>query len=60
MPHRRGKEIFRRIPDYPVKRSGKPAKPVVELVVDYAVPDIVDYVVEVRRMRGSEVLDVIL
>ncbi|MDI1330896.1 hypothetical protein [Pseudomonas sp.] len=59
MPHRRDTEIFRRIPDYPVKRSGKPVKDVVELVVDYAVPNIADYVVEVRRMKGSDVLDVI-
>lgn len=59
MPHRRDKQIFRRIPDYPAKRSGKPEKDVVELVVDYAVPNIADYVVEVRRMKGSEVLGVI-
>ncbi|WNZ81617.1 DUF7002 family protein [Pseudomonas sp. P108] len=59
MPHRRGTEIFRRIPDYPVKRSGKPIKTVVELVVDYSVPNIAEYVVDVRRMRGSEVLEVI-
>ncbi|MBD8824975.1 DUF7002 family protein [Pseudomonas sp. CFBP 13602] len=59
MPHRRGTEIFRRIPDYPVKHSGKPDKTVVELVVDYAVPDIASFVLEVRRMRGSEVLGVI-
>ena len=59
MPHRRDTEIFRRIPDYPVRRSGKPIKTVVELVVDYSVPNIAEYVVEVRRMRGSEVLEVI-
>lgn len=59
MPHRRGKDIFCRIPDYPVKRSGKPAKTVVELVVDYAVPDVANFVLEVRRMRGGDVLDVI-
>ncbi|PWK45899.1 DUF7002 family protein [Pseudomonas sp. OV226] len=59
MPHRRGIDSFRRIPDYPAKRSGKPIKPVVELVVDYAVPNIAEYVVEVRRMQGSEVLKVI-
>lgn len=59
MPHRRGTDVFRRIPDYPVNRSGKPEKKVVELVVDYAVPNIADFVVEVRRMRGSEVLGVI-
>lgn len=59
IPHRRDTEIFRRIADYPVKRSGKPVKNVVELVVDYSVPNITDYVLEVRRMRGSEVLGVI-
>lgn len=59
IPHRRGIEVFRRIPDYPVKTSGRPAKAVVELVVDYAVPNIADYVLEVRRMRGSEVLGTI-
>lgn len=59
IPHRRGTDVFRRIEDYPVKSSGKPVKAVVELVVDYAVPNIGDYVVEVRRMKGSEVLGVI-
>ncbi|MGY3306898.1 hypothetical protein ACVK1X_006229 [Pseudomonas sp. PvR086] len=59
MPHRRGTDIFRRIPDYPVKRSGKPDKTIVELVVDYAVPDIAKFVLEVRRMKGNEVLGVI-
>ncbi len=59
IPHRRGKDIFYRVPDYPVKRSGKPVKEVVELVVDYAVPNIANFVVEVRRMKGSEVLSVI-
>ncbi|NWD52500.1 DUF7002 family protein [Pseudomonas gingeri] len=59
MPHRRGTDVFRRVPDYPVKRSGKPVKDVVELVVDYAVPNIADFVLEVRRMQGSEVLGVI-
>ncbi len=59
MPHRRGTEIFCKIVDYPVTRTGKPKKKVVELVVDYAVPNIADYVLEVRRMKGNEVLDVI-
>lgn len=59
IPHRRGTQVFRRIPDYPAKSSGKPDKNVVELVVDYAVPDIADFVVEVRRMKGTEVLGVI-
>ncbi|MFQ6591061.1 MULTISPECIES: DUF7002 family protein [Pseudomonas] len=59
MPHRRSTGIFCKIADYPVKRSGNPVKDVVELVVDYAVPNIADFVVEVRRMQGSEVLGVI-
>ena len=59
IPHRRGTDIFCRIPDYPVKRSGKPVKNIVELVVDYAVPNIANFVLEVRRMKGSEVLSVI-
>lgn len=59
IPHRRGTDIFCRIPDYPMKRLGKPVKNVVELVVDYAVPNIADFVVEVRRMQGIEVLSVI-
>ncbi|MCO8161105.1 hypothetical protein NJC38_02925 [Pseudomonas sp. 21LCFQ010] len=59
MPHRRGRGIFCRIPDYPTKPSGAPVKEVVELVADYAVPDIERFVIEVRRMRGSEVLSVI-
>lgn len=59
MPHRRGTEIFCKIVDYPVTRTGNPKKKVVELVVDYAVPNIADHVLEVRRMKGNEVLGVI-
>lgn len=59
MPHRRGTEIFCKVVDYPVTRTGKPKKKVVELVVDYAVPNIADYILEVRRMKGNEVLNVI-
>ncbi|MEH6494030.1 DUF7002 family protein [Halopseudomonas sp.] len=59
IPHLRGTDIFRRIPDYPAKRSGGPVKKVVELVVDYSVPNISDFVVEVRRMQSSKVLGVI-
>ncbi len=56
MPHLRGANTFRRISDYPAGRSGKPLKPVAELVVDYSVPDIARYVIEVNRMKGREVL----
>lgn len=52
----RGLSDFIRISDYPTKLNGAPAKTVVEVVVDYAVPDVADYVVEVRRMRGDQVL----
>jgi hypothetical protein len=56
IPHRRDTSIFKRIPDYPVNRSGRPTKEVVELVIDYSVPDITSHVVNVTRMRGDEVL----
>jgi len=52
----RGKDLFKRIPDYPSKKNGKPAKDIVEVVVDYSVPDIRDFVVKVQRMRGDEVI----
>jgi hypothetical protein len=57
MPHARGMEDFKRIADYPTKkRSGAPYKEVVEVVVDYCIPDVATYVVEVRRMKGKSVL----
>ena len=55
----RGLETFTRIGDYPVNRNGVPRKPVVELVVDYAVENVRDYVIEVRRMRQGTVLDIL-
>ena len=57
VPHERGMDDFKRIADYPTKkRSGAPAKEVVEIVVDHCIPDIAKYVLEVRRMKGKEVL----
>lgn len=57
VPHPRGMDDFKRISDYPTKvRSGAPHKEVVEVVVDYSIPDIAEYVVEVRRMQGRTVL----
>lgn len=50
MPHARGMDTFRRIPDFP------PNKNVVEVVVDYSIPDVAKFVREVRRIRGTEVL----
>lgn len=56
VPHKRGMDDFKRIVDYPAKaRSGAPAKEVVEIVVDYSIPDIANFVVEVRRIKGKEV-----
>lgn len=56
IPHRRDVDIFKRLPDYPVNTKGNPKKEVVELVVDYSVPDIADHVIEVRRIKGDVVL----
>lgn len=48
--------IFKRISDYPVTRTGRPTKEVVEIVVDDKVLDVANHVLEVRRMKGAEVL----
>jgi hypothetical protein len=57
VPHERGMNDFKRIADYPSKkRSGAPVKEIVEVVVDYSIPDIAQYVREVRRMKGNDVL----
>lgn len=57
MPHKRGMEAFKRIADYPVKpRAGTPDPAVVEVVVEYSIPDIADYVVAVRRIQGRAVI----
>lgn len=57
MPHPRGFGDFMSIEAYPVKpRTGGPAKAVVEVVTDYSIPNIRDYVVEVRSVRGQDVL----
>ncbi|MBD3810807.1 MAG: hypothetical protein IE917_01135 [Betaproteobacteria bacterium] len=54
IPHHRRLDTFKRIRDYPTKKNQSiPAKEVVEVVVDYSVPDIASYVVEVRRMKGN-------
>lgn len=57
VPHRRGKTTFISIKDYPtLPRSGKPIREVVELVVEYRVPDIREYVISVDRMKGGDIL----
>lgn len=56
-PHPRDANTFLRIDDYPysewkLKRRGR--EPVVELAVDYAVPDVTKFVTRVVRMKASE------
>jgi len=48
--------LFKRIPNSPSKKNGKPAKDILEVVIDYSVPDIREFVVNVQRMRGDEVI----
>ncbi|MBA0250510.1 hypothetical protein CR156_14870 [Stenotrophomonas lactitubi] len=59
MPHPRDASIFKSIDEYPVRPSGLPQKEVVELVIEYGVPDIKNHVVAVTRMRGSDELGVV-
>jgi hypothetical protein len=56
MPHARDVGVFQPIDTYSTRPNGAPRKEVVEVVVEYSVPDIAKHVVEVRRMRGGEVL----
>jgi hypothetical protein len=55
-PTRRGRDTFKKIADYPVTRTGRPRKKVVEFTVERQVLGIRQHVVEVRRMRGAVVL----
>lgn len=59
IPHYRDETIFKRIPDYPVNRVGTPLKEVVELVVDYSVPDIENHVIDVTRVQGDTQLGIV-
>jgi hypothetical protein len=56
MPFPRGMQTFQRIENYSAKPNGGPSKEVVELVVDYSVPDIAKHVIEIRRMKGTQVI----
>jgi hypothetical protein len=53
---KRGPDIFKRISEYEVTRTGRPRKAVVEVTVIGGVPDIRQHVIEARRMRGEQVL----
>ncbi len=55
-PHPRGRSTFLRIADYPYaqwKSKRRRGERVVELAVDYAVPDVRKYVKRVIRMKGA-------
>lgn len=61
-PHPRGKRTFLRVRDYPYaqwKANRKRGERVVELAVDYAVPDVAKFVTRIVRMRASEELAVL-
>lgn len=61
-PHPRGNNTFRRIADYPYSewRAKRPrGERVVELAVDYAVPDIEQFVKRVTRMKGEDEINIL-
>jgi hypothetical protein len=61
-PHPRGSTTFQRIAGYPYAdwRSKRPrGERVVELAIDYAVPDIAKFTKRVLRMRGNDQLAVL-
>ena len=52
-PHKRGLETFRRMADYPYQARSRNRDPIVELAVDYKVPDIRDLVLQVKQTGGG-------
>jgi hypothetical protein len=56
-PLPRGRGDFMRIAQYPATKKGAPAKKVVEVLIDYSVPDIATHVVAVDVMKGEEILN---
>ena len=62
MAHPRGEDSFLRIPNYPYdnwRKKRRKGERVVELAVDYSVPDVSDLVTRVVEMRGDEELAVV-
>jgi hypothetical protein len=62
MPHPRDENTFLRISEYPYSKwrtKRKRGERVVELSVDYSVPDVRRYVRRVTEMRGSEELGIL-
>jgi hypothetical protein len=64
IPHPRDENTFRRIVHYPYadyRRRRKRGERVVELAVDYSVPDVADFVTRVVRMQaGTELRNLLL
>ena len=58
-PHKRGRETFMRMKDYPYSARRWHRDPIVELAVDHSIPDARDFVVQVRE-DGAERPTVVL
>jgi hypothetical protein len=57
--HPRGRDTFRPIAEFPFReRRNRGSNAVVELAVQYSVPDIRDFVITRRRMKGDVVLEI--
>lgn len=60
---RRGPEVFASIGDYPydywAAKRGRSGDPVVELTIDYAVPDISDFVIRAETWDGGQPVKVL-
>ena len=60
MPHARGEDTFKRIPEYPYsvwRTKRKKGERVVELAIDHGVPNIRKFVKRVVHMRGDQKID---
>jgi hypothetical protein len=62
-PPKRGKATFLPLEDYPFqerrRKAGGKKNAVAELTVEYSVPDIADFTLEVTRMKGEQVIETI-
>jgi hypothetical protein len=62
-PHPRNENTFRRIPDYPYahwRKRRASGERVVELAVDYSLPEVARLLIQVIRMQGGRQLDILL
>ena len=61
-PHPRSLDTFKSLSEYPfarLRRRRSIRNIIVELAVAYSVPNISDYVAEIRRMRGSHIVELL-